>query len=269
MQNTALVSVIVPCYNDGKYIRECLNSIHKQHYENYEIILVDDGSTDEATLRELKKINHSKLKKYRTHNQGPSKTRNFGISESSGEYIFPLDSDNKVGKVFIQEAVEILNLQNEVKVVCCNLQYFGAKTGIKVFKAPTLENMICENQIECASVYRRKDFDMTKGYNPNMSEGLEDWDFWLSMLENGGKAHKIEKAEIYYRVKRSSRNSSISQTQFTRLRRQIYENHKELYAKHFLDPKKCFEYELLINSKEYLLGKALLKPLRKLYNFFH
>lgn len=268
-KSNPLVSVIVPCYNDGNYIHECLNSIHGQNYEHYEIILVDDGSTDKDTIGEIEKITHPKIKKYRTKNQGPSKTRNFGISKSNGEYIFPLDSDNKVGKVFLQEAVNLLNTEKNVKVVCCNLHYFGAKTGLKIFKAPTIENLICENQIECASVFRRKDFDETSGYNPNMNEGLEDWDFWLSLLENGGEVHKIEKAEIYYRVKRDSRNNSITQDQFSRLRRQIYENHKELYAKHFLDPKKCFEYELLIHSKEYLLGQALLKPIRKLYNLFH
>lgn len=269
IENAPLVSVIVPCYNDGKYINDCLDSIHAQCYDNYEIILVDDGSIDRKTIFEIDNINHPKIKKYRTENQGPSKTRNFGISKSKGKYIFPLDADNKVGNLFISEAVRFLEKNPETKIVNCDLTYFGAKKGLKIFPRFSIEKLLCENIIECASIFRRSDFDKTIGYNPNMKDGFEDWDFWLSLLENGGKVYKIEKAEIYYRVRKKSRNNSIAPEQFQKLRRQIYDNHKELYSKHFLDPQKCFEYELIKSSKEYLLGKFLLKPIRKIYTFFN
>lgn len=266
MKNTPLISVIVPCYNDGKYIHECLNSVHEQNYEYYEIIVINDGSDDENTNSILKNLNHPKLKVLQTENQGPSKARNQAILHSKGKYILPLDADNKVGKVFIQEAIEILEQKANVKIVNCDLQLFGAKKAIIKFESFSMEKLLCENTIECASVFRREDFDKTKGYNPNMKETFEDWDFWLSLLENGGDVEKIDKAEIFYRVKKGSRNSTVSPEGFKRLRYQMYTNHKALYAKHFIDPLKTFEYQLMKNSKEYRLGKMILKPIRLIYN---
>lgn len=268
MNYLPLVSIIVPCYNDGEYIHECLNSIHKQQYKNYEIILIDDGSDDEFTNIIIDKLDHPKLKVIHTENQGPSLARNQAIKSSEGKYILPLDADNKVGKVFIQEAIEILEKNPNVKIVNSDIQFFGGKKGIIKFEPFSMEKLLCENSIECASVFRREDFDKSKGYNPNMKESFEDWDFWLSILENGGNVHKIDKPEIFYRVKKGSRNNSLSPEDLKRLRLQIYNNHKELYAKHFLDPLLSFEYQLIKKSKEYRLGKLLLKPIRMLYKLF-
>jgi len=269
MDNKPLISIIVPCYNDGKYIHECLNSIHNQHYKNYEIIVINDGSDDNKTNRIINNINHPKITVLQTLNQGPSKARNHAIRNSTGKYILPLDADNKVGQHFIKEAIEILEKTPSVKIVNCDLRLFGAKRGCIKFEFYSIEKLICRNTIECASVYRRRDFDKTIGYNPNMTEGLEDWDFWLSILENGGDVHKIDRAEIYYRVKRGSRNSSITTGGFKRLRFQIYNNHKELYDKHFFDPLMSFEYQLIKDSKEYKLGKIILKPIRFIYKLLH
>jgi glycosyltransferase involved in cell wall biosynthesis len=269
MNKNPLISIIVPCYNDGKYIYECLNSIHKQHYKNYEIVVINDGSTDSKTNEIINKINHPKIKVLQTQNQGPSKARNQAIHSSKGKYILPLDSDNKIGSNFIKEAICILEKSPNVKIVNCDLTLFGAKKGYVKFEEFSLEKLLCKNLIECASVFRRKDFDSTKGYNPNMKETFEDWDFWLSLLESGGEVYKIDSAEIYYRVKKGSRNSSVSPEQFKRLRLQIYNNHKELYSKHFLNPLDSFEYDLISQSKEYKLGVFLLKPIRILYKLLN
>jgi glycosyltransferase involved in cell wall biosynthesis len=266
MDQTPLISIIVPCYNDGKYIYECLNSIHKQYYKNYEIIIINDGSTDSRTNKIISEIDHPKVKVLQTKNQGPSKARNQAILNSNGKYILPLDADNKIGELFIQEAIEILEKKPAVKIVNCDLKLFGSKTGYIKFEPFSIEKLLCKNLIECASVYRRTDFDKTKGYNPNMKETFEDWDFWLSLLESGGEVYKINRAEVYYRVKKGSRNSSVSPEQFKRLRYQIYKNHKDLYSKHFFDPLMSFEYDLIKKSKEYKLGKLLLKPIRFIYN---
>lgn len=265
MGNHPLISVIIPCYNDGKYIIECLNSVHNQSYENYELIIINDGSDDAYTNKVISEISHPKVKIINTKNQGVSLARNLGINQSNGKYILPLDADNKVSDNFIGEAINILEIKQHIKIVNCDLIYFGAKKGYKKFESFSLENLICKNVIESASIYRRTDFNKTIGYNPNMTEGLEDWDFWLSMLENGGDVYKLDFAGIYYRVRRNSRNNSITSDQFKRLRQQLYNNHKELYSKHLLDPQMSFEYELITQSKEYRLGKFLLKPIRTLY----
>ena len=87
-----LVSVIVPVYNTGKLAKKLTENILRDKYENVEIILVDDGSTDDS-LSILKSIKNSKVKVYNKKNGGPSAGRNFGIEKAKGEYLLFIDSN--------------------------------------------------------------------------------------------------------------------------------------------------------------------------------
>ena len=109
---------------------------------------------------------------------------------------------------------------------------------------------------------RREDFDKAGGFNSNMKEGLEDWDFWLSMFQDGqGTAVKIPKVLLFYRRKPVSRNSLAKKTKID-FRRQIWENHKEMFAKVYLDPKLTSEYKRIANSREYKIGYLILHPIK-------
>lgn len=269
MNNSPLISVIIPCYNDGKYIQECINSVHNQHYTNYEIIVINDGSSDALTNEIIKKIAHPNIKILETKNHGVSLARNLGIKESAGKYILPLDADDKIGFDFITKAICLLEDNPDIKVANCDIELFGTKKGVVRFEPYSLEKLLHKNIITVSSVLRRSDFEKTDGFNPNMKDGFEDWDFWLSMLKNGGKVHKIDSIGFFYRIKRNSRNSSLNRNHYQKLRRQIYDNHKELYSNYSLDPQESFEYELITQSREYKLGVFLLKPIRAFYKLFH
>jgi len=262
------ISIIVPCYNDGKFIQECLDSIHNQDYEYYEIVVINDGSSDSNTNKIISKINHPKIKVIQTPNQGPAKARNQAIQSSTGKYILPLDADNKIAKPFIKEAIEILEKRPEIKIVSSDLEIFGLYKGKLKFDEFSIELLLCKNLMECASIYRRSDYDKTIGYNPNMKATFEDWDFWLSLLETGGEVYQIRKYYVSYRIKKTSRNQTVNFEQHKRLRRQLYNNHKEFFSKYFLDPMECYEYQTIYNSKEYKIGRVLLSPLRKIHRFF-
>nr|WP_319999850.1 glycosyltransferase family A protein [uncultured Draconibacterium sp.] len=268
MPKTPLISIIIPCFNEGRFINECLNSIHQQSYPNYEIIVVNDGSTDTFTNKVIHAINHPRIKVIETQNQGVSAARNTAIKNSSGKYILPLDADDKIGTNFIEQSIQVLESNKTIKVVSCTVALFGKKRGIIDYGKFSFEKLLAKNLLVVSSIFRRTDFDKTKGFNPNMKEGFEDWDFWISLLKTGGKVHKLTTVGFYYRIKTKSRNSTLTTSSFKKLRRQIYENHKESYSKYFVDPMLCFEYELIKNSKEYSLGTILLKPLRKLYSIF-
>lgn len=101
-----------------------------------------------------------------------------------------------------------------------------------------------------------------------MAKGLEDWDFWLSMLEFGGEVVCAKQAIFYYRIRGYSRNKSISEDYYSLLRKTIYENHKHLFSTVFFNPKYSFEYYLIAKSYEYKLGKLLFRPIRFLYDLF-
>ncbi|MDA6068801.1 glycosyltransferase family 2 protein [Flavobacterium sp. AC] len=257
------VSVIIPCYNQGKYLKETIASVLTQTYTNFEIIIVNDGSTDTKTIEILEDSNWPKTSIINIQNSGVCVARNMAINQAKGEYILPLDGDDLIAPTFLEKAVAILN-NSDVALVTCDVKFFGKKKGIYQLSKYSLEALLGQNLMICTSMFRKKDFDETVGYNPNMNEGLEDWDFWLSLLKNGGKVHKIEEVLFYYRIKSVSRTTTVNLEKQSRLRRQVYENHKELYASHFFDPKNSFEYNNLLNSREYRLGKILLNPVRKL-----
>lgn len=99
-----LISVIVPVYNVEKYLNDCVNSLINQSFENYEILLIDDGSTDNSSkiCKDLSK-NNSKVKYFSKKNGGLSDARNFGVGKSEGEYVTFVDSDDYVDYYFLEK----------------------------------------------------------------------------------------------------------------------------------------------------------------------
>ena len=100
------VSVVIPCYNSGVFIEKAINSVKKQTYNNIEIIVVNDGSTDPYTLNYLKKIKNITL--INQKNKGLSNARNVGIKKAKGQYILPLDADDWIRKDAIKLMVKAL-----------------------------------------------------------------------------------------------------------------------------------------------------------------
>jgi len=266
MMGNDLVSIIMPCYNQGKYIDEAIQSVLRSTYANIEIIVVNDGSTDPFTNELLKTKSWNKTTVLNVSNIGVCEARNHAIRNSIGKYILPLDADDKIAPLYIEEAVAVLETRPEVKVVSCDVEMFGYKKGPYALPQHSMEMLLGQNTMVVTSMFRRVDFDATIGYNPNMSTGFEDWDFWLTLLENGGGVYKIDKVGFYYRIKKGSRNKSIKKGILQELRYQVYLNHKELYAKNFFNPVNSIEYQLIEKSKEYQVGRIILKPIRIIQN---
>ena len=101
-----LVSIVIPYYNGGEFVRETVVSAISQSYKNIEIIIVDDGSTEEESIRIFDQLEHPILRKIRTKNQGLSMARNTGISLANGDFILPLDCDDLISNTYVQCAIE-------------------------------------------------------------------------------------------------------------------------------------------------------------------
>ena len=125
-----------------------------------------------------------------------------------------------------------------------------------------------ENSIFCSALLKKNDFESVNGYNPNMIEGFEDWDFWIKLLHDNKQVFKIKEPLFYYRIKNNSRNSVLDYEKQLRLRKQIYHNHEEIYHTYFSIPELLYESYLLkqkhdavLNSITYKVGKALALPI--------
>jgi len=229
------VSVIIPCYNQSEYIFDTVKSVEDSTYENIEIIVINDGSTDISTenLDNILK-NFENLKIIHKKNSGVCESRNKGIDEAKGDYILPLDGDDKIAPTYIEKAVKILEENPDVGIVYCDAEYFG-KIQKKLKTEPaTTENMLIQNRIFSTALYRKSDFLKTEGYRNEMLIGCEDWDLWLSFIEQGKQIYKIPETLFFYRKQENLRTQkSIKFLNYFKIRKRIISLHKNLYKKYF------------------------------------
>jgi len=269
------ISVVIPCYNHGEYIEGAVESVLDQTYQDFEIIIVNDGSTDELTNHLLSGYTRPKTTVLTTSHQGLANARNAGIKKSSGEYILPLDADDKIGSRYAEEAVKILDNDANVGIVYCEAEMFGRTTGRWNLREYSLLQELIENRIFCSAFFRKCDWVTAGGYNPIMFYGYEDWDLWLSLIELGRGVYKLPEVYFFYRVREDSMNQKIDAEKRRFLLRQIYLNHPQLYGREFPDPLNLYfenrqlkdDYDALRKSKDYVLGKLILKPLRAIKKF--
>lgn len=271
------VSIIVPCFNQAKYLPETLDSVLAQTYLNWECVIVNDGSpdnTEEIAKRYLDK--DARFRYVRQENKGLASARNTGISNSDGEYILPLDSDDIILPAYVEKAINRFLGYPKTKLVYCRAELFGVHNREWNMKDYSYDSIIWNNCIFCSALYKRVDYNSTCGYNPNMKHGFEDWDFWLSLLKKDDIVYQIDEILFRYRTKNNSMVSNLIQNHVEEMYIQIYKNHKELYEPYMEDYKNrvvlnkelsselhAAESELLRlrNTMAYRVGKILLKPL--------
>ena len=131
MTNQILISVIVPVFNTSKYLKKCINSLLNQTYDNLEIILIEDASTDNSkNILEEISLNNSKINViYLSQNVGAAQTRNIGISVASGHYITFVDSDDWLEPDYIENYVNEI-IKNQVDIVCGGITYVDENDSI-------------------------------------------------------------------------------------------------------------------------------------------
>ena len=265
----AKVSIIIPCYKQAKYLPETLDSVLAQTYNDWECIVVNDGSPDNTEEVSRKYCIKDKRFKYiYQENQGPSAARNNGIKKSNGEYILPLDSDDIIQETYIEKAICHFIKYPETKLIYCKANKFGLKNEPWKLPEYKYENLLWDNPLFCTAMYKRADYNKTDGYNQNLEHGLEDWDFFLSLLNENDIVYQINETLFYYRIKEESRTTIlINEKHIEESFVTLYNNHKlkyEPYISNIIFLKKMAKkgelYEKVLESHSYRLGNFLLSP---------
>jgi glycosyltransferase involved in cell wall biosynthesis len=201
------ISIVIPCYNDGKTLVDCLDSIpFKNDKYAIEVIVVDDGSDDPETINILPTFSPDIKVVHQAH-QGVTYARNTGIELAKGKYILPLDADNKITPDFIAKSIDILNKNAEISIVYTDAFLFGEEEGIRKTGEFNINKLLKGNYIDTCAVFRKEVWDRAGGYDNDLN-GLayEDWEFWLNAYTMGFKFFYISEPLYYYRTKVKSRN---------------------------------------------------------------
>lgn len=242
------VSILMPCYNDGAYLREAFSSIEAQTWKNIEVIVVDDGSDDEMTVQTLHELEaEGRCRLYSQANQGPSAARNRAFSESVGEFILPLDADDCIEPTYIERAIQILRENERIGVCYCRADFIGRETGRWGLPDYSVDQMLIDNVVFVSSVMRRTVFEQAGGYDESMKNGMEDYDFYLSVLENKWEIYQIPEVLFHYRIKHMSRSQKLvlDVKDYHRVYRELFSKHKRLYL--------CYADSLIPDMREKML----------------
>ncbi|MCT7949159.1 glycosyltransferase [Ancylothrix sp. C2] len=253
------VSVVIPCYNQGEYILDALSSVQSCNEPVYEVIIVNDGSTEALTLKVLSYLKDKGYLVIDQKNQGLAAARNNGIKMAKGRYILPLDADNKIRANYIPKGIEVLDKYPEVGVVYGNAELFGDKTGIWEFPDFDVNRMIMGNFIDACAVIRKSMWEDCGGYDSKIPDklGYEDWDLWLGAIEKGWKFYHVSQVLFDYRFREGSMVSRCNVPENRRqLIRYIYSKHIGLFAANFINVAADKEYAFL-SQEAYSAGWKL------------
>lgn len=271
------VSAIIPCFNDGNYIRDAIESIIGQTYKSFEIIVVDDGSDDVNTIKVLDSLNYPKTTVYRKKNGGPASARNFGINKSEGQYILTLDADDKYAPDFLEKSTKVLDSRPEVGMVTSNLFRIDKNGKSKAtLTGGDISTFILSNQANASLLFRYKCWEDVGGYDEK-APGFEDWEFAINVTKRGWIVFSIPEFLFFYTDKENSmydRDLNIRPEIFSYL----VDKHENVYKKNIKEVINAKELELqdqmktiskYKNSHSYKIGNTILKPLKVLRNLFY
>ena len=275
-------------------LREALASVEQARNANVvEVIIVDDGSSEAETSRILNEAAEAGYCVVHQSNRGQSAARNAGIRFAKGEFILPLDSDNRLRDVYLNEGVFLLKNNPNIGVIYTDAEYVGERTGRWHVQNFNLLSLIRANFIDACALYRKKLWEEVGGYDEQMPwMGLEDWDFWLRVASHGGRFVHLPKIGFDYRVRRDSMIVKTIGVDFRVQRDSMSVKTRQRVAElanYIFDKPEMACYKLLRETDEevqnlraqiggmqdslsYRLGRGLLAParlLRKLWRCFH
>jgi glycosyltransferase involved in cell wall biosynthesis len=213
MTKPCKVSVVIPCFNHGEFLPEAVCSATALKRNDIELIVVDDGSTDDRTRKEVDALPSQGIRVIRQENKGLAAERNAGIAISRGEYILPLDTDNRLRSGYIEHGIRILDANPKVGVVYRDAEFIGMRTGRWQVGSFQRDLLLKWNYIDACAMYRRSICKQNHGYDGTMPvQGLEDWDFWLGALEHGWEFAYVPEVLFDYRKAEQSMVTRITGT---------------------------------------------------------
>lgn len=240
------VSIIVPIFNSENYLDACIDSVNSQNYPNWELILVDDGSTDNSSgIAKRWAKSDNRIKYYRTENRGVSSARNFGIERAESEFIMFLDSDDILNNTILDYMLS--DIDNDIDFVACNIRNFSGIPDtdssnnyidiIKYFSLSVLYADLAKNQLlnpPFAKLFRRNIIEEHGiRFNSSLSLG-EDFCFNLDYLDVINSGALIDCSLYYYRNTPASLSKKI-QGDYADIQMMLFDKEYKFIKRHHIN----------------------------------
>ncbi|MGV8973082.1 MAG: glycosyltransferase family 2 protein [Rhodoglobus sp.] len=223
------IGVVISSYNQGDLVRKAVDSVQDQECPPEEIVVVDDGSTDPDSLRILALIESSGVRVLRQANLGVSAARNAGIAALGTPYVAVLDGDDTYAREFLGRTSAILTADGDVVAASSWLATVGVGHWVVRPAGGRLVDFLARNACPAAAVIRREAWETVGGYSEDLRRGFEDWDFFLKLLELGGRIEIVPEPLIVYRTAPASANVR-SMTRRLELYGQLIDRHAPAFT---------------------------------------
>lgn len=203
------ISIIVPCFNQGQYLEDCLESAYNQTVPAHEIIVINDGSTDNTReiaerymFKEFPGI-ESPVRVINQVNKGLSAARNAGIMAATGDYILPLDADDMLKENAIERLTQEIQ-RTDADIVAPSFKEFGMSDREVILGGFTMDDLKAANRLGYFCAIRRSALLETGGYSPKMKFGYEDYHQWFDLFTRNKTIAILQEVLVMYRVKEKS-----------------------------------------------------------------
>ena len=229
-KNSKLISVIVPCFNSGNILKRAIDSVINQTWQEIEIILVNDGSDDEKTLKIINDYrNLSKLKLINQNNLGLSAARNSGVKNANGNYLFFLDSDDWIEPQAMELMFDFHKENHEKGFVFSDIILEG-EVHKKINKNYNFFEQLFINQLPYSIFISKEVWVKNGGYDERMRNGYEDWDFNIRLGASHVYGKRLPKYLFHYNVSNSGMLISKSSKNHSTIWKYIIKKNHNLYS---------------------------------------
>jgi glycosyltransferase involved in cell wall biosynthesis len=225
-----VVSIVTPCYNTGAMFLDTIASVLRQSLQQWEWIIVNDGSDDAATLRvlgALRAVNDPRVRVVDQPNRGQAAARNAGVAVSRAPLLFFLDSDDLIAPTALEQLAWALASRPEIAAVATWCVFFGTRHILSRRGFASRHTFPHDNPLTVSVMLRRTAFERVGGFDESLRDGLEDYEFWVRLADAGMWGHDIREALVWIRRKPAEmyhgqrRSFQTDRAAFPRMRRAL------------------------------------------------
>ena len=241
---TPHVTVVIPCFNQGGFIHDALLSIFEQTDDDYDVLIVDDGSNDGETPRILDSLDFLRVEVVHQENVGLPGARNRGIAAARGEYVVTLDADDELAPRYIEKLAGVLDADDTRAFAHCWARIFGDFQAIWATRPFNRYQLLLSNSVVGCVVLRKTAWEAVGGYDETMLEGNEDWDLWIRLTEAGYGNGQVTEPLFWYR-KHGVSMSVETEARYETVLSSLVERLPDVYSINHVEEVKQSSYPLI------------------------